>query len=142
MPVVLQSALSSPASPLPITTTLPTTLLTTQQPTTQQQTQTQTVSNQQQQQQQQSHVAIKRSVIIPSEKSLRSKNLLRKQLKQDSRQTSNGSPANAYVELLVVTDTTVFNNFVTLAGTSDMNIVFSNMGIYYANAINAVFLNH
>jgi hypothetical protein len=29
-----------------------------------------------------------------------------------------------------------------LAGTSDMNIVFSNMGIYYANAINAVFLNH
>ncbi len=49
-----------------------------------------------------------------------------------------GGPISAYVELLVVTDTTVLKNFIKLAGTSDLNVVFSDMRIYYANAINAV----
>ena len=52
-----------------------------------------------------------------------------------------GNPITAYVELLIVTDTSVLNNFKIQTSTSDLNIIFSNMRVYYANAIHSVRFN-
>ena len=50
----------------------------------------------------------------------------------------NGNPIQTYVEVLVVTDTSVLANFQKLANSTDPSVVFSNMRLYYAYAFNAV----
>ena len=56
------------------------------------------------------------------------------------RAALNGVPVNAYVELLIVTDTSVLDNFISQSNSNDLNIVFSNMRLYYAYAVHAVIL--
>lgn len=52
----------------------------------------------------------------------------------------NGKPVILNVELLVVTDSSVFNDHVRFAGTTNTNQVFSHMRIYFAHLIHGVFI--
>ena len=51
---------------------------------------------------------------------------------------ANGQPISLYIELLVVTDSTVFDYHKNFIGSNDQNLIFSQMRIYYAHLINGV----
>ena len=50
----------------------------------------------------------------------------------------NGQPVNLYVETLIVTDLTVFEDHKRFAQSTDTNVVFQHMRIYFAHLINGV----
>ena len=50
----------------------------------------------------------------------------------------NGLPIGLYVELLIVTDLTIFEDHKRFAQTSDTNLVFLHMRTYFAHYINGV----
>lgn len=50
----------------------------------------------------------------------------------------NGQPISLNVELLVVTDLSIYNEHVRYAGTTNQNLVFLHMKIYYAHLIHGV----
>lgn len=54
------------------------------------------------------------------------------------RAQSNGQPFRLYVEVLVVTDHSIFENHKRFARSNDTNIVFHHMRIYYAHFMNEV----
>lgn len=58
--------------------------------------------------------------------------------KQRNKRSINGQPIELNVELLLVTDTTVLQNFQTLAGTTDDQRVTVLMRHYYSHLINGV----
>ena len=54
------------------------------------------------------------------------------------KRSLNGQPFNLFIELLVVTDLTVFQDQSTFAQSTDTNIVFTYMKAYFAHYINGV----
>ncbi|CAF0922549.1 unnamed protein product, partial [Brachionus calyciflorus] len=58
--------------------------------------------------------------------------------KMSTRVGTNGEPLYLFVELLVVTDSTVFQYHKNFMGSSDQNLIFSQMRIYYAHLINGI----
>lgn len=58
--------------------------------------------------------------------------------KKTARVGLDGQPINLFVELLVVTDLTVYEYHRRYIGTEDQGVIFSQMRIYYAHLINGV----
>ena len=52
----------------------------------------------------------------------------------------NNQPIQLHVEVLVITDSSVYKKHQTYAGTTDMNMTFAHMRLYYAHLINGVFI--
>ncbi|RNA12759.1 A disintegrin and metallo ase with thrombospondin motifs 3-like [Brachionus plicatilis] len=58
--------------------------------------------------------------------------------KKTGRVGLDGQPINLYVELLVVTDSSVYDYHRRFIGTDDQSLIFSQMRIYYAHLINGI----
>lgn len=57
----------------------------------------------------------------------------------ESRKRSvNGAPTVLEVETLIVTDLTIYNKHKTLTNSTDPNVIYAQMRIYYAYLLNAV----
>ena len=54
------------------------------------------------------------------------------------KRSSNGNPFDLYLEVLIVTDKTIFNDHVRFASTNDTSLVFLHMRTYFAHYINGV----
>lgn len=59
---------------------------------------------------------------------------------RDKRAQRNGQPFNLYVEVLIVTDYTIYEDHQNYAQTNDQNLVFLYMRIYFAHYINEVLI--
>ena len=49
-----------------------------------------------------------------------------------------GQPLSLYVETLSVTDESIYNKHKILSGSSNQNVIFEHMRIYYAHSFNGV----
>ena len=54
------------------------------------------------------------------------------------KRSNNGVPFDLYVETLVVTDYTIFNDHKVLAGSSDSNQVMTHMRVYFGHLFNGI----
>lgn len=59
---------------------------------------------------------------------------------RSKRAQANGQPFDLYVEVLVVTDYSIYQDNIEYAQTSDVNLVFLYMKTYFAHYINGVIL--
>ena len=49
-----------------------------------------------------------------------------------------GQPVSLFVETLVVTDESIYNKHRILSGSTNQNVIFEHMRIYYAHSFNGV----
>jgi hypothetical protein len=61
-----------------------------------------------------------------------------KKLVETKQQTSDSNFFDLYVELLVVTDPTVYEDHKRYSGSNDSSLIFSHMRTYFAHTINLV----
>ena len=59
-------------------------------------------------------------------------------LKNKKVRSVNGDPVQLYVETLIVTDLTIYNDHKRFSGSNDQNIVFQHMKIYFSHLLNGV----
>ncbi len=59
-----------------------------------------------------------------------------------SKRSLNNQPVNLYVETLLVTDLTVYNDHSRWTGSTDQSVIFQSMKIYFAFIFNGVKLTH
>lgn len=81
------------------------------------------------------HIVQKRSLSVYFDDLNVNKNV---KINRRGKRAVNGQPIVLNIELLVVTDSDVYKNFQTLAGTTDQQTVFQLMRHYYAHLINGV----
>lgn len=54
------------------------------------------------------------------------------------KRTLNGEPVQLYVETLIVTDYSVYNDHQRITKSTDQNVVFQHMKLYFSHVINGV----
>lgn len=54
------------------------------------------------------------------------------------KRTLNGEPVQLYVETLIVTDLSVYNDHQRITKSTDQNVVFQHMKLYFSHVINGV----
>ena len=60
---------------------------------------------------------------------------------RNNARSVSGQPLNLFVETLVVTDESIYSKHQALSGSTDSNVVFQHMRIYYAHSIHGVSLS-
>jgi hypothetical protein len=64
---------------------------------------------------------------------------LRKEKTQKRKKRSlNGEPVQLYVETLIVTDVSIYNDHQRITKSTDQNVVFQHMKLYFSHVINGV----
>ncbi len=65
-------------------------------------------------------------------------NLIKLKLSPPIKRSNNGQPFNLYIEVLLVTDKTIYNDHRVYANTNDQNLVFLHMRSYFSHYMNGV----
>ncbi len=61
-------------------------------------------------------------------------------LNQKEKRAVNGAPTNLYVEFLIVTDVTIYQDHAKFTGSTNKDTIFNSMKIYFSFLMNAVIL--